>query len=161
MDVTEFLAQKKRNRTERAALDEPEFVLTASEFDYRLRKAFADRERNVEKQVRKMLDDHMRAVESKIADEVRDGDNATGDALAEMRKQLRAEVAAIFESPRMNAIRDAIAQLVVQRNAKLRDELRAEFSAELASLRADLTIANAHAGERSTIIDLPSSRRAG
>ena len=67
MDVSEFLAQKQRNREERAAVDEPEFLLSEREFDYRLRRAFAERERNVEKQVRELFAGHMAEVEQRLS----------------------------------------------------------------------------------------------
>jgi hypothetical protein len=44
---------------------------------------------------------------------------------------------------------------------KIREQLRAEFAAEIGSLRADMTIERAHAadGVRRDVIDLPSVRR--
>ena len=45
--------------------------------------------------------------------------------------------------------------------ASERKKMRAHVAEQIGQLRADVTIANAHAGERSTVIDLPSSRRAG
>jgi hypothetical protein len=60
------------------------------------------------------------------------------------------------------ALKGAIGEVIGVRNAKLRKEFTAEIEklrAEIASLRADVTIANAHAG--ATVVDLQSSRRAG
>ena len=84
MDVSELLAQKQRNREERAAVDEPEFVLTEREFDYRLRRAFAERERNVEKQVSKLFAEHMAEVRHEIAE----AKAALGTIIAEAKAAL-------------------------------------------------------------------------
>jgi hypothetical protein len=43
---------------------------------------------------------------------------------------------------------------------ELRKQLRAEMREQLGLLRADMTVAKAHPGERATIIEHPSARRA-
>ncbi|MGX1352481.1 hypothetical protein AB7M49_006090 [Bradyrhizobium elkanii] len=120
MDVSELLAQKRRMREERntAALDEPAFTLTEREFDHRLRRAFAERERSVATQVHKLLGEHMLEIDGKLA-------------------EIEEKIASKNGTRDDEALLDAVARFVVQVRKQLREEITAHRSNEFFYLDAD------------------------
>jgi hypothetical protein len=67
------------------------------------------------------------------------------------KKYIDAKIAAAI-TERDERWRDVLGALV----AEVRKQLRAEISAEVGLLRADVTITKAHAGDRDAVIRLPS-----
>jgi hypothetical protein len=155
MDVSELLAQKYRNREERiaAAANDPEFTLTEREFDHRLRRAFADRERNVEKQVCKLFAEHMQEVEAKIA-EVHE---LLAKQASDLQAVVKSEIAEYHSSATMRPVTSAVLKAAAdevyaaseQAIAKLQGEHDLRLSALLQTIEKLERVSGA-------VIDLPN-----
>ncbi|MCA1390775.1 hypothetical protein I6F20_17045 [Bradyrhizobium sp. IC3123] len=151
MDVAELLALKRRDRAEReaAAASEPEFVLTEREFDYRLRRAFAERERSVERQVRELQAQHLKEVEAKLV--------ALEQRIAEQTREIDERISAALVEH--DVARDDAHGMVIAQGRKRLKEVRHEMQEQIDQLRADIEIAT-HAAERDhgrgEIVDLPA-----
>ncbi|MCK1269341.1 hypothetical protein IVB44_29625 [Bradyrhizobium sp. 49] len=140
MDVSELLVQKYNLRAERtAATDEVEFTLTEREFDYRIRREFAQREGSVQQQVDKSFANHMAEVESRITSAKADFDRKLAEVEATVDRRFATLKA--NETNMLEGIGAALAEGV----SGVLKQLRKEFQEQLGQLRADVPVARAHA----------------
>jgi hypothetical protein len=143
MNVSEFLAQKYHDRAERsaAAADEPEFVLTEREFDYRMRKAFAERERSV----RKMFDEREQKIADMLAEHMRE--------VEQKMEEIDRKIATFNMAALDDGIGEAIAAARVQTERILTAKIE-QLDLRVSGLLSDLTKRQAVADH--SVVDLPN-----